>query len=107
MLEEDDALATWRLHRHPVTVSERPIPATRIDDHRKAYLTYEGPISRDRGDVRIVDRGTYIVVAHDAVSLTADFAGRHLSGRFVLRRCAADAPAWILEPAYPHTGGPG
>ena len=99
MLEEDDGLATWRLHRDPATLAAGPIPATRIADHRKAYLTYEGPVSRDRGQVRIVDHGTYAVVSYEAASVTADFGGVHLAGRLVLRRSPADTTEWTLGPA--------
>ena len=99
MLEEDDGLATWRLHRDPATLAAGPIPATRIADHRTAYLTYEGPVSRERGQVRIVDRGTCAVVSCEAASLTADFGGMLLAGRLVLRCSPADATVWTLGPA--------
>lgn len=32
--------------------------ATKVDDHRRAYLDYEGPISQDRGTVSRVCSGT-------------------------------------------------
>ncbi|MFQ5415103.1 MAG: DNA polymerase ligase N-terminal domain-containing protein [Phycisphaerae bacterium] len=58
MLERDGALMTWRLPREPVGAGSLPMPARRIGDHRLAYLTYEGPLSRGRGDVRRIDAGT-------------------------------------------------
>lgn len=33
------------------------LTATRLPDHRKKYLDYEGPVSGDRGQVRAVSRG--------------------------------------------------
>ena len=56
MLERDGALATWRLASADVTG-----PAVRIDDHRLAYLDYEGPVSDGRGEVRRIEAGTYEV----------------------------------------------
>ena len=97
MLEEPDALATWQLHRDPRTLADGSIPATRIGDHRKAYLTYEGPVNGNRGTVHIVDRGTYTLVRRDEHCIEARFAGRHLSGDLTLRRDPVDERRWALD----------
>ncbi len=56
--EDDAGLITFRL---PGPLHElRPgstMQATRIADHRKAYLTYEGPVSGNRGKVRRIATG--------------------------------------------------
>ena len=96
MLEEDDALATWRLHRHPQTVSDHPIGAVRIADHRKVYLTYEGPVRSGRGQVHIVDAGTYTVLHRDADTLRIEFSGRVLNGQCLLVRDATGEDQWTL-----------
>ena len=49
-------LAAWRSPDWPVT------PATTLTPlplHRRAYLTYEGPISDNRGHVRRIHSGTH------------------------------------------------
>jgi hypothetical protein len=47
MIEQPDALATWQLADDPTrTEAPRAITATRIGDHRKAYLTSGQPGSR-------------------------------------------------------------
>jgi hypothetical protein len=58
MIEHEEGLWTWSLYRDhlPETVGE--LDVERIQDHRKAYLTYEGPVSGDRGRVRRVEEGT-------------------------------------------------
>lgn len=58
MIEHDDGLWTWSLYRGdlPDTIDE--LELERIQDHRKDYLTYEGPVSGDRGFVRRVESGT-------------------------------------------------
>ena len=55
-LVEGDALATWRCPAWPLT---KRVRVTRLADHRREYLTYEGPVSGDRGRVSRVEAGTY------------------------------------------------
>lgn len=68
MLEREGRLLTWSLLTLPAAwggdaaASDEPIAATRLADHRIAYLDYEGPISGDRGAVTRVDRGEYETV---------------------------------------------
>lgn len=80
MLEFDGSLKSWALDESPLFEVDLPLapeadsePATypraqmikrvilgnRVADHRIEYLTYEGPVSNNRGSVRSVDRGTY------------------------------------------------
>jgi hypothetical protein len=49
------ALATWRSPAWPITV---PTRVDRLPDHRPTYLTFEGPVSNNRGQVRRVAFGT-------------------------------------------------
>ena len=62
MLAVDDAgpLRTWRLIRWPAEVGDAAEP---IHDHRRRYLTYEGPISGGRGKVRRVAAGGADILA--------------------------------------------
>jgi len=111
MLEQTEALATWQLGVPPelVAASAEPeapaatapldtqgIPAKRLADHRKAYLDYEGPISGDRGEVHIVDSGTYTVLAADEMEWLIEVAGRVLRGRFRLVRGGETPDGWRL-----------
>jgi hypothetical protein len=58
MLEQGDVLLTWQLLKDLAGPDPFPVPARRLGDHRKAYLTYEGPLSGNRGHVRRIDEGT-------------------------------------------------
>lgn len=58
MLEAGDVLQTWRLAQPPVE-GVFAIEATRLADHRRIYLDYEGPVSGNRGCVRRWDAGEY------------------------------------------------
>ncbi len=93
MLERHGALLTWQLHEEPHGLSSLPIPATRIGDHRKAYLQYEGPLTGDRGTVRRVDAGTvtFVDVAPDRYTL--ELGGRRLRGLTTLTR---GPEHWVL-----------
>jgi hypothetical protein len=69
MLEREGVLLTWSLPALPAAwggeavVAFEQIDATRLADHRLAYLDYEGPISDERGSVTRVDGGEYDVVS--------------------------------------------
>jgi hypothetical protein len=51
-------LQTWRLLAWPIHEVEEAI---RIRDHRPAFLTYQGQLTGDRGNVLRVDEGTCTV----------------------------------------------
>ena len=48
-------LQTWRIPTWPIRDVEE---ATRIRDHRPAFLTYQGQLTGDRGYVARIDEGT-------------------------------------------------
>jgi len=48
-------LSTWRSPAWPIEKSAR---LTRLGDHRRDYLTYQGPLTNVRGSVRRVAEGT-------------------------------------------------
>ena len=75
--------------------------ATRLRDHRRRYLFFEGELDGGRGRVRRFDAGVRRLVAGTDASraLELDLHGRQLAGRFRLAP-AADDPAqarWRLE----------
>ena len=104
MLEEGDVLLTWQLADPPEQAVGRAVPAVRIGNHRPAYLTYEGPVSDDRGEVHIVDRGTYECVTRSESTMRLVFHGRCLCGRYLLQQSGAHGPDWIMRPEP--VGGP-
>ena len=52
-------LATWRSAAWPI---REPTSVTRLPDHRRIYLDYEGPLSHDRGHVRRLIGGTCQII---------------------------------------------
>ena len=99
MLEIDDALATWRIAADPLALFPGGrIEATRIHDHRKAYLDYAGAVSGGRGRVEAQDSGQLSVTSGDDELWTFELSGSRLRGRFELRRAAGDDDGWTLRP---------
>lgn len=98
MLEAGEALATWRLDRLPAEAAGgQALPATALPDHRREYLTYEGPVSGGRGSVRIVDRGDCEIRARGRDEWAFELRGEKVRGAFSLRRLGGDR--WELSPA--------
>lgn len=98
MLQRGQVLATWRLARLPVGLkADDKVPAEELPDHRLAYLDYQGPLSRNRGTVRRVDRGRYDLLSRNRGGWTVRLRGRRLRGRFRLRRI--DGACWLLARA--------
>lgn len=57
-------LATWRSPVWPITT---PTLLTRLKDHRRAYLDYEGELSQRRGRVERIAAGTCTIeIGEDA-----------------------------------------
>ena len=57
LLEAGDVCRTWRLEEEPR--AGQPIASEAIADHRLHYLSYEGPVSGNRGNVSQWDAGTF------------------------------------------------
>jgi hypothetical protein len=71
-------LATWRASQWPL---ETGTPLTPLGDHRPDYLTYEGPLSGDRGTVRRVAAGHHHVIQDHAVLLIVELEGQQTTLR--------------------------
>ncbi len=76
MFAVGDVLRTWQV---PADPRELPVgqslSATALPDHRIAYLTYEGPISRNRGCVERMLAGTYDSDGWEAETICLELDG--------------------------------
>jgi hypothetical protein len=106
MLEQEGLLWTWRLDEQPGQVAAR-IEATKMADHRIAYLDYEGPVSNGRGEVSRADRGTYLILdqvnqktsdQNTAIELLVQLHGERLTGKACLRQIDADRWEFVWTP---------
>lgn len=98
MLQHGEALATWQLSTSPLGLaSDRRIKAKKLKDHRIAYLTYEGPISKSRGRITMLDSGTYELISADERRWEIQAYGRELKGKFVIEQSAETAEEWSFS----------
>ncbi len=98
MLSCDGALATWQLDRLPDdSPADQPIEARKLPDHRLAYLSYEGPVTGNRGQVQRGDHGTYELVEQSPVRWEFRLQGTSVSGLFELVEISPDEDLWTFR----------
>lgn len=90
MLELGDILQTYRLDKAPDEALHLAVNATKIFDHPLKFLTYQGPVNKGQGSVRIIETGTYKMVhqAHNRIEL--NLSGKILKGKFTLTHIEGD-----------------
>ncbi len=96
MIQSGPALATWQCAVSPIDIGPSgQIPATKLADHRLAYLTYEGPVSRNRGQVQRLDSGQCEIVSQDDGRWLVQFKGQLINGSFLLQ--CLDNERWSVR----------
>lgn len=98
MIDSDEGLLTWRVPIQPESISTQ-IEIVRLSIHRRDYLDYEGPVSKNRGHVTRYDTGRCIVLSESAESLAIEFEGKKLVGHVDLRQSTNDKSIWIFSRA--------
>ena len=63
-------LATWRADHWPLLDNSR---VTALSDHRADYLTYEGPLTNNRGSVTRITTGHHTILRSTNVILQVEF----------------------------------
>lgn len=96
MIEKGEVLMTFRLPEPPENVRGKAVAAVRIFDHTLRFLTYEGPVQKGTGQVRIVERGTFQLRAETDDVIALDLEGTILRGGFILTR--VEGSSWELAP---------
>jgi hypothetical protein len=83
MLEDGGSLLTWSLAELP-TPGGPAVAATRLANHRLAYLDYEGPVSGERGEVKRFDAGDFSWVERKNGALVVEMVSEMLRGQILL-----------------------
>jgi len=97
MLEIGEALATWQIARNCMDLGEgESATARKLPDHRLAYLTYEGPVSGGRGQVRRVCQGTFKTLVDNHRRLVVQLDAPDGPVRFELVRKTSAGNDWII-----------
>jgi hypothetical protein len=78
MLESRGALRTWRMA--PLASLSGETACESIADHRLAYLEYEGPVSNDRGNVRRLCAGHYVMIRETAATIEVQLSPLKAAG---------------------------
>lgn len=91
MLEDGDSLLTWAIAALP---GERPQVAEELPRHRMAYLTHEGPVSNNRGQVKRVAAGSFEWLQRADGEWIVELNSPALSGKLHLQR--QDEKTWQL-----------
>jgi hypothetical protein len=95
MLECGDHLRTWAVDA-PIEPGV-DFPARALGDHRLMYLDYEGPVSRDRGEVRAWDQGVYEPIEWASDRVRVRLQGLQLVGVLELRVAEGVPFGWVLR----------
>jgi len=90
MLESGSILQTYRLDKSAGEILHSPANAVRIFNHPLKFLTYQGPVSKGRGNVHIVEAGTYQTIRRVQNKLELNLSGQILKGNFTLTRISDD-----------------
>jgi len=90
MIQQGPSLMTFRLELGPEAIGGEPVSAVHIFDHDLRFLTYEGPVQKGTGRVRIVDRGQCLGFRQEQGLLAFGLQGGVLNGDFELRQVCDD-----------------
>ena len=90
MLESGNCLQTWRLEKNPEEVMNSSAAATKIFDHPLKFLTYEGPVNKGEGRVRIADTGICQILQENNENIELNMSGQILKGKFTLTHVKDD-----------------
>ncbi len=94
MIQDGDHLATWRLESDLFQTAQQS--AERIDNHRLEYLTFEGPISNNRGSVRQVDQGEFRIQLWSENEISGELHAQ-TNKTFMRLSRTANSTHWLLN----------
>jgi hypothetical protein len=112
MFEVAGALRTWALVKLPnewvvslggddrqiaANQKQQSIGCEELGLHRLDYLTFEGPLTDNRGNVQRIEEGRFRVLAESHDMWELQLAGTRLSGRLRLNRSHGDSCYWRVD----------
>lgn len=95
MLEKPDVLTTYRLDKPPLKLLTESAKTEKIFDHPKKFLTYQGSVNKGKGQVEIVESGTYEIITDHNDKIELSLRGQILNGNFTLSHI--DGVHWIFN----------
>lgn len=97
-LEMDGVLKSWAIPKEPPIESRVRRLAVQVEDHPRAYATFEGTISEGEygaGTVEIWDKGSYKMLDRKEDKFILEIKGEKLKGPYVLVRFK-DKKNWLF-----------
>ena len=87
MLETEDSLLTWRINKLDISLLDKPgeLVTLKLKNHRKEYLSFEGPISCNRGFVEIYDQGNYSIINENQENYKIKLSGEKLTSTIIIK----------------------
>jgi bifunctional non-homologous end joining protein LigD len=90
MFQAGNVLQTYRLELPPEKLARQTNTAIKIFDHPLKFLTYEGSVNNNTGNVQIADKGTYQLLVKNDQTWQLLLNGKILKGNFTLKYVAGD-----------------
>jgi hypothetical protein len=97
MFEGQGVLTTYRSPLPPERIAEGTVVVEKIFGHDLKFLTYEGPVNKGRGEVHIVDSGTFEMFGENEKKLKLRVEGKILCGDFILHHIEGDLWRFFKE----------
>ena len=94
MIKYEDVLWTWRCPIGPDQIGQESIELEKIFDHSLRFLTYEGPVQQNTGNVQIADSGNCKIISQIESAIQVEFSGSHLRGLYLLEK--KNDPFWTI-----------
>lgn len=91
---DDRCLIAFRLAARVDDPAERPCFGERLEDHRRAYLTYEGEVSNNRGHVARVAQGRADAIRETDGEIS--FRGGFVAGRSDKWTISRRGSGWLI-----------
>ncbi|MDY6935283.1 MAG: DNA polymerase ligase N-terminal domain-containing protein [Spirochaetota bacterium] len=87
MIEYGKSLLTWHVSTDKIMslLKGEMIEVERIQNHRKEYLSFEGALSSNRGNVSIFDSGNYEAISFNNERIEITLYGRMLNGKILIK----------------------
>ncbi len=97
MLEHEKTLATWQLTIPLSDIQdEQAIIVQKLQDHRLIYLSYEGNISKGRGQIKRLDFGDYEPFIQEISHWEFLLHGQQSTAYYKLTKIDLDNNSWSL-----------
>ncbi len=90
-------LTTFRVQHRPDALETRWFEAHRIADHRREYLTYEGAVAGNRGEVQQVSQGSVLEWHESAAGVTCSIESSGRILQWTGRSTGLQDGSWLFE----------